>query len=113
MHRLGDVLDALFSNVRESVGQPVADVVAHRARDADATRLGQGLQPRRDVYPVAENIVAVDNDVAEIDSDPESDALLFGLLGSAVEHRPLDLDGAADRIDDAAKFRPACRRRWS
>ncbi len=103
-HRPRDVLDALLAQILERIGQPVADLVAHDARHAKAARLGQAFEPRRDIHSVAEDVVAVDDDVAEIDPDPEVDAPVFGDFGIAVDHRPLDLDGAADRIDDAGKL---------
>ena len=68
-HRPGDVLDALLAHVLERVRQPVADLVAHRAGDADAAGLGQRLQPRRDIDAVAEDVVVLGDDVAEIDAD--------------------------------------------
>jgi hypothetical protein len=36
--------------------------------------------------------------------DAEDDALILGDTGVAVDHRPLDLDRAADRIDNARKL---------
>ena len=104
MHRLRDVLDALFADVVEDVGQPVADVVAHGARDADAAGLRQCLEPRCNVDTVAVYVVPVGDHVAEIDPDPEGDAFVLGLPGIAVDHRPLYLDGAPHRIDHTRKF---------
>src|SRR5215470_16525453 len=71
-NRLRDVFDVLRSHVLEGVGETVADMVAHRARDADAARCRQPLQPRRDVDAVAINVAAVGNHVAEIDPDAKS-----------------------------------------
>jgi hypothetical protein len=62
------------------------------------------LQPGCNVYTVTENVVAIGDDVAEIDADAESDAPVFGHFDFAVHHRPLDLDGAAHRIHDAREF---------
>ena len=42
-------------------------------RDADAAGLGQRLQPGRDIDAVAEEIAALDDDVAEIDADAQAD----------------------------------------
>jgi hypothetical protein len=42
--------------------------------------------------------------VTEIDPDAKGDAFVVGCLGVAVDHRPLDLDGAPHRIDDARKL---------
>src|SRR4029453_4771478 len=39
------------------------------AADTDATRLGQRLQPRRDVDAVAKNVIPIDDDVADVDAD--------------------------------------------
>ena len=41
--------------------------------DAHAARLGYPFEPRRDVDAVAEDVVIVDDDVADVDTDPEFD----------------------------------------
>ena len=105
MHRLYDVLDALLPDVLERVREPVADMVANRARDAHAAQLCQGLQPSSDVDTVAVDVVAVNDHVAQINADAEYDALVLGHIGVAVSHRSLDLKGAADSIDDTGEFR--------
>jgi len=104
-HRPRDVLDALLAHVLEGVGEPVADMVADGARDADAARRRQPLQPRRDVDAVAVNIAAVGDHVAEIDPDAKSEAPLLGEIQIAIDHRALDFAGAAHRVDHARKFR--------
>ena len=88
----------------KTIGEPVADVIADRARDADAAGLRQCLQPRCDVDAVTVDVAAIGDEVAEIDPDPKGDAFVFRHLGIALEHRPLDLDGATHRIDDAREF---------
>ena len=97
-------LTFLLPHVVEDVAQLVTDLVAHGTRDADAAGLRQCLQPRRDVDTVAIDVAAVGDDVAEVDPDAKGDAFVFGRLGVAVDHRPLDLDRATHRIDDAGKF---------
>jgi hypothetical protein len=104
MHRLRDVFDALFPDVVEGIGQPVANMIADGPRDADASWLRQCLQPRGDVDAVAIDVVVSGDDIAKIDPDPERDSFFLGDIGVAVEYRPLDLDRAAHRIDDARKF---------
>jgi len=73
-------------------------------RDADAAGLRQCLQPRRDIDAVAVNVTAIGDDIAKIDPDPKRDSFVLGFHGSAVDHRPLDLDGAADSVDDTGEF---------
>ena len=62
------------------------------------------FQARRDIDAVAEDVVVLDDDVAEIDPDPEPDPAVLGHTGLAIDHRPLQLGGAADRVDDAREF---------
>ena len=68
-----DVLDALLAEILERDVEPVADLIADRARDADAAGLGELLQARGDVDAVAEDVVVLDDHVAEIDADAELD----------------------------------------
>src|SRR6516162_2712265 len=73
-HRPGDVLDLLLAHVLERDGELVAHLIAYHPADADAARFGQGLKARCDVDAVTEDVVVVDDDVAEIDPDAEIDA---------------------------------------
>jgi hypothetical protein len=41
-------------------------LVSHHSRDADPAGLGQGFKTRRDIHPVPENVVLLNNHVAEI-----------------------------------------------
>ena len=89
-------------------GQPVADIVAHCARYANSTRLGKSLQPGRDIDRIAEEIVALNHDIADVDTNAEPH-LLTGrairiLLGYGVLHRDRTLHGvdSAGEIGDEA-----------
>src|SRR5215469_11931022 len=42
-----------------------------------------------------------------MNADAEFDALVWRDLGVALDHRPLDFDGAVHRVDDAAEFNDA------
>lgn len=102
--RADDVLDFLCAEIVEAEAQLVEHLVAHDAADANAAGLGQRLQPRSDVDAVAENIVVVDNDVADVDADAEPDPLLGRHAGIALGHAALNVDGAAHRIDDTREL---------
>ena len=82
-----DVLHRLLAEIGEGQRQLVPDLLVGRARDADAAGLAQRLQPGGDVDAVAENVVAVDDDVADIDADAEDDLLVFGNGRVAARHR--------------------------
>ena len=62
------------------------------------------FKPCGDVHAVAENIVAVNNDVADIDADAEDDAFLVRNGSVSFDHLALDGHGAGDRVDDAGKI---------
>jgi hypothetical protein len=68
-HRTGDILDALLADVFKRVCELVADVVVHGSRNTDPTRLCQSFQARRDIDPIAENVVTLGDYVSEIDAD--------------------------------------------
>ena len=74
------------------------------ARDGDAAGRGDALQPRGHVHAVAENVVALDDDVADIDADAELDAAAFGHVGVALAHLALDFSGTGDRIHHAREL---------
>ena len=99
-----DVLHRLLAEIGKGQRELVADLVVRRARDADAAGLAQRFEAGGDVDAVAENVVAVDDDVADIDADPEHDPLVVRNLRVAPGHLALNIDRAGDRIDDTGEF---------
>ena len=79
-------------------------LVAHGSRNADAARLGQRFQPRRNVNAVAGDVRAIDDDVAEVDADAELEALVSRLRLVRHRHGPLHVDRAPQRRVCAAEF---------
>ena len=78
-NRALDVLDPLLADVEEGNTLSPVELLLHGGRYADAPRLGQRLEPRRDVHAIAGNVVAVDHDVAQVDADPVVDALVASM----------------------------------
>ena len=72
-------------------------------RDADAAGFSDALQPRRDIGAVTEDVVAVDNDVADIDPDPVPD-LRADCARCQLRHCPLNCNGASHGIDGACEL---------
>ena len=73
-------------------------------RHGDSAGLCDAFKPRGDIDAIAENIVVIDNHVAEVDADPKLDPPVLGNSGVAGRHIPLDFGGAFDRIHDARKL---------
>jgi len=75
-----------------------------RAAEADAAGLRQPFEPRRDVYPVPEDVPVLEDDVAKVDADAKYDPLFVGRLRVLLPHTPLHRDRTGDGLDDARKF---------
>ncbi len=105
-HRLVDALDLLFTHEVEPDRDLLVRQVMHGAGDDDATRLGQLLQPCRDVHAIAVDVLTVQHDVAEV----HADAKLQGSGRQRVLRRDgfLDVDGAAHGFNDRCKLGNHC-----
>ena len=84
--------------------EPARDRVVHVTRDHDAAGRRFRLQPGRDVHAVAVEIVAIDDQVAEMQADPEHDGGVLGLVPVGLGHGLLELDGRAQRIHGAGEL---------
>jgi hypothetical protein len=94
----------VLAHIGKADRQLFADLLAHRGADADLTRLGKRLQPRRDIDPIAEHVTLVDHYVAEIDADPEADTFGLRPISVAVRHSLLEDDGTAHSVDDRGEL---------
>lgn len=74
------------------------------ARDIDAARLGQSLEPRRNIDAITKHIAVLGNDVAEINADPQREAPLGRKALVFCQDGLADRNGAARRLNDALKF---------
>ncbi|MDP6642978.1 MAG: hypothetical protein QGF16_02740 [Rhodospirillales bacterium] len=108
-HRRRNVLHLLLAAVLEDGFDPVADRFVDHARDADAAGFGQGFKPCRHIDPLAVDILAVIDDIAEIDAHPEFKAvgcqfLLHGdgAVDGVLDGRKLDQEAVAGELDDVA-----------
>jgi hypothetical protein len=76
----------------------------NRVGDEHSAGIGQRLDPSGDVDAVAEEVVALDEHVAEIDADAQFDAAVRPDTRIPLGHRLLHRNCSAHRIDDAGKF---------
>ena len=100
--RAFDVLHLDLAHVLNAIGYLVPDLVTCRPRNTDPAWFGMSLQPGGDVDAITMNVIALDNDVAQIDPNSELEVVRFGLR--ELLQRVLNLDGTIDRIDDRAEF---------
>src|SRR5467141_4783233 len=83
----------------------IPDLVVDGLRDADRPGLCECLEPRGNIDAVAEDIVAIDDNVAEIHTDPQLEATLQRDGVVHCTRRSLHLESATERVDDARKIR--------
>ena len=76
VNRLGDVLDLLLARIDELDAEILAHLIPDRRGNRNAARLRQRLQPCRDIDAIAQDVVALDDNVAEVDTDAEFDLLV-------------------------------------
>jgi hypothetical protein len=69
------VLYVLLAHIFESEIQLVAHLITHYSADTNPARLRERLQTRRDVHPIAKDVVLLNDYVAEVDADPKLDPL--------------------------------------
>src|ERR1700676_915974 len=92
---LSDVLKALLTQILESEIEFLAYLFTHLAGNADASRLGNTFEPSRNVHAIAVNVVAVADDVAEVDANTKLDPVIGLSYGVSLNHSLLHLHSAA------------------
>ena len=100
----GDVLELLLALVGKADIEAAFDVLLHARRHANAAWRRKSLQPGSHVHTFTEDIVVLDDNVANMDADAEFDTPVRRDVGIARRHAALDVNGTADRIDDAGEF---------
>ena len=99
-----DVLDVLFSQILEHQIETITHLFIRGIGNAHAARPRQGFEARRNIDPVALDVVTVDNDITEIYAHPKHDLLCRRFVGVTPRHFALNVSAALDRIDDAGKL---------
>src|SRR5271155_2505051 len=102
--RLGDILQFLQSQIIEDNVDFAANLPVRIVGDANATGLCNAFKARCDVDAVAEDIIVIDDYVADMNPDSEFDPQVIGYAGILCGHPTLDLDCAAHSIDRAGKL---------
>ena len=98
-HRPRNVFQRLLAAIEE-FGLDLAPHLAEGVlRDADPARFGDTLKACREIDPVAEDILALDQDVAEVDADAPFHPAFAGNPGITLCHQLLKRDRALHGAD--------------
>ena len=103
-HRLGDIFEGLFAHVLEGGLDLALGLAVGVAGDRNSARLGQGLEARGDVDPVAVEVVSLDHHVAQVEADAEPDPRPFAAPGLVRADRRLPGERAGDGIHHAGEL---------
>src|SRR5690242_2137122 len=101
---LCDVFYVLFAKVLVTQRKLGSDLPMNHVRNADAARLGETLQPRRDVNAVPVNLLALDHHIAKVDADAELHPALLRQLRILGPKRGLNRNGASNCLDHTGEF---------
>jgi hypothetical protein len=105
MDRLGNVLEPGRAEIDDLEFESRLDLPVGVLGQANPVRLANPFEPRRNVHPVAHQVaIALLDDVAEVNADPEDDAAILGHARVALDHGVLNFDRAADGVDDATEL---------
>ena len=75
--RAGDVFEVLLAQIGELNADLASDLIVGRRRDADTAGFCDAFKPCRNIYAVTKNVMRLDNHVADIDADTESNSPVF------------------------------------
>ena len=103
-HRPRDVLQRPLAEIDELGLDPAAHMIERRPRNADSSRLCDAFQPRRDIDPVAQHVLAVDQHVAQMNANSVDDAFRLGSLRVALGRLFLHGERTFDRRDNRGKL---------
>jgi hypothetical protein len=105
LDRLSDILHLLVAEIDEGNGQLGADLILHGTRDANRARLRKSLQAGRNIDGIAKKIVALHDDIADMDADAETHLLGGRSIRILLCDRLLNLDGTLHGVHSTGEVR--------
>ncbi len=103
-HGFRTVLHLAQAQVVEGRFELTRHLFVHAAGDANPARFRHGLEPDGDDHPVAIEIAALDNHVAEIYSNAKDDTVVFGHALICRRELLLQFDRTGNCIDGAGEL---------
>jgi hypothetical protein len=99
-----DVFEVLRTQIDKIKIYLAGNLIVDVLGDVDAAWLSEGLEPRRDVDAIAEDIAGLEDDIAKIDPDAKGDPLLGQQHLVSFRGGVAQQSGVASRLDGAVKF---------
>src|ERR1700730_167389 len=96
--------EAVLAPIGELSSDFASDLIVRGEGDADAARFCDALKPRRDVNAVSKDVMGLDDYVADVDADAESNTPVFGIASCKFTNARLELHSSSNRLDRARKL---------
>src|SRR5262245_36401954 len=104
MHRLGNILQTPLADVLEWNLHDLSNLIVDGLRNADSSRVSELFEANSDVYARTVEIVLFDDNIPEIHANAELHSLVVWDRLIAFRDLVLNLDGAANGLDDAGEL---------
>jgi hypothetical protein len=98
------VLQALGTHVIEGDTDLAADLTLRVVGDANAARLRDSLKAHRDIHCITQDVVFVDDYIADVNADAELDPLILRHIDILFGHAALNFVGTSDGVDHAGEL---------
>jgi hypothetical protein len=103
-HRFSNIFEGLLSHITTGDLNFAPDLSIGIIGHADPARFGDALKASGDINAITEDVVVIENDVTDMNADPEFDPLIRRHGGILLGHASLDFNRTAHRIDRAGKL---------
>ena len=103
-HRLGDIFQVLRSHVFKGAVELPANLALRVIGNADAAGWSYSFQSGRDIHTVAEDVIVVEHDVADVNADAKLDPGLLGHVDVFERDPSLHLHRAAGGVHGAGEL---------
>jgi hypothetical protein len=103
-NRPRDVLENLLSCVDKVGCHLASNLPPSVLRNRDAARFSNSLDQCCDVDAISQDVLTLNDDVADVDAYPELDRICLGPTGIVFSKLSLNLDGAGDSIHGAGEL---------
>src|SRR4029077_9550490 len=104
LDRTRDIPQRSIPKMLEGILNFVTYLIISGLRQENSPRVRQSFQSRRDIDAIAEDVAILDHDVADIDADPQLDALRSFGFTAHFGYTVLNRDRTFDGINGAGKF---------
>ena len=103
-HRPRDILNIDLAHIFEVQVELVSNLVPCCSGETDAAWLGEGFKARRHIDAIAQHVVALGNDIADVDPDAELDLSPWIDVDIAFSHTRLYGERAPHGLDRAREL---------